>query len=67
MLKTGQQEKLYPPTDVTVSLQCRPQPLLVKFENIVHSILRNENSTLKINVSRFGVLHLPLTKSKELP
>ena len=48
MLKTGQQEKLYPPTDVSVSLE---------FENLVHSIFRNENSTLKINVSHFGVLH----------
>ena len=57
MLKTGQQEKLYPPTDVSLSQQCRPQLLSVKFENLVHSIFRNENSTLEINVSHFGVLH----------
>ena len=37
--------------------QCRPQLLSVKFENLVHSIFRNENSTLEINVSHFGVLH----------
>ena len=53
-LKMGQQEKLYPPT---ISLQCRPQLLSVKFDNLIHSIFRNENSTLKINVSHFGVLH----------
>ena len=57
MLKTGQQEKLYLPTDVSVSQQCRPQLLSVKFENLVHSIFRNENLTLEINVSHFGVLH----------
>ena len=57
MLKTGQQEKLYPPTDISVSQQCRPQLLSVKFENSVLSIFRNENSTLEINVSHFGVLH----------
>ena len=57
VLKTGQQEKLYPPTDASVSQQCRPQLLSVKFENLVHSIFRNENSTLEINVSHFGVLH----------
>ena len=33
MLKTGQQEKLYPPTDVSVSQQRRPQLLSAKFEN----------------------------------
>ena len=33
--------KLYPPTDVSVSLQCRQQLLLVKFENLVHIIFRN--------------------------
>ena len=31
--------------------------LLVKFEDLVLSIFRNENSTLEINVSHFGVLH----------
>ena len=53
----GQQEKLYPPTDASVSQQRRPQLLSAKFENLVHSIFRNETSTLEINVSHFGVLH----------
>ena len=57
VLKTGQQEKLYPPTDASVSQQCRPQLLSAKFENLVHGIFRNETSTLEINVSHFGVLH----------
>ena len=57
MLKTGKQEKLYPPTDVSVSQQCRPQLRSVKFEDLVHNIFRNENLTLEINVSHFGVLH----------
>ena len=56
MLNTGQ-EKLYPPTDVSVPLQCHAQLLSVKFENLVHSIFRNENSTMEINVSYFSVLH----------
>ena len=30
---------------------------MVKFENLVLSIFRNENSTLEINVSHSGVLH----------
>ena len=41
----------------SVSQQCRPQLLSVKFENLVQSIFRNENSTLEINVSHFRVLH----------
>ena len=57
VLKPEQQEKLYPPTDVNFSLQCPPQLLLVKFENLVHSIFRNKNATLEINVSHFGMLH----------
>ena len=57
MLKTGQQEKLYSPTNVSVSQQRRPQLLSANFENLVHSIFRNETSTLEINVSHFGVLH----------
>ena len=57
VLKTGQQEKLYPPTDVSVSQQRRPQLLSAKFENLVHSIFRNETSTLEINVCHFGVMH----------
>ena len=51
--KTGQQEKLYAPRDVSVLLQCRPQLFLVKFENYVHSIFRRENSNLEIIVSHF--------------
>ena len=58
VLETGPQEKLYPPTDVSISLQCRPQLLLVKFENLVHSTFRNKNSTLEMDVSHLGVLHL---------
>ena len=38
-------------------LQCHSQLLSVKFENLVHSIFRNENSTVEINVNHFGVLH----------
>ena len=56
VLKTGEQEKLYLPTDVSVLQQSRPQLLSGKFENLVHSIFRNENSTLGINVSYFWVL-----------
>ena len=50
-------EKLDPLTDVSVPLQCHPQLLSLKFENLVHSIFRNENPTIEINVSYFGVLH----------
>ena len=39
------------------SLQCRPELLLVEFENLVHSIFGNINSSLEINLSHFGVLH----------
>ena len=38
-------------------LQCRPHLSSVKFENLVQSCFRNENSTLEINMSHFGVLH----------
>ena len=41
----------------SVSQQRRPQLLSAKFENLGHSIFRNETSTLEINVSHFGVLH----------
>ena len=53
----GQQQKLYPPTDISVPLQCHPQQLSVRFENLVHSIFRNENSFMEINMSYFRVLH----------
>ena len=56
MLKTGQQEKFYPLTDVSVPLECHPQLLSLKFEKLVHSIFRNENSTMEINVSYFAAL-----------
>ena len=56
-VKNGATRKLYPPTDVSVSQQRRPQLLSAKFENLVQSIIRNETSTLEINVSHFGVLH----------
>ena len=59
VLKTGKQEKLYPPTDVSVSQQCRPQLRSVRFEDLVHNIFRNENLTLEINVSHFGVTSFP--------
>ena len=57
VLKTRKQEKLYPPTDLSVPLQCHPQLLSVKFEDLVHSSFRNESSSMEINVSYFGVLH----------
>ena len=49
-------KKLYPPTNVSILLQCRHNYFLVKFENFVHSILRNKSSALVINISHFGVL-----------
>ena len=57
MLKTWRQEKLCPLTDVSVSLQCRPQLLPVRSENLVNNILKNEISTLELNLRHFGVLH----------
>ena len=45
------------PMSVSCSLQCRPQLLWVKSENPVCSSFRNENSSLEINVSHFGVLY----------
>ena len=43
VLKTGQQEKLYPPSDVSGPLQCHPQLVSVMFENLVHSIFSKDN------------------------
>ena len=43
-----------PPSDASVALQGHPQLLSVRFENLVHSIFRSENSTMEINVSNFG-------------
>ena len=51
----GEEKKLYPPTDVSVPLQCHPQQLSVELEN--HSIFRSEISTMENNVSYFRVLH----------
>ena len=48
VLRTGRQEKLYPLTDVSAPLQCHPKLVLIKFENIVHSIFRKENSYLRV-------------------
>ena len=42
---------------VSHCLQCCSQLLSVKLDNLPHSIFRNENSTLEINVTQFGVLH----------
>ena len=50
-------QKNVPPAYDSISLQCLPQLLSDRFENLIHNILRNESSTLEINVSLFGVLH----------
>ena len=60
MLEMGQQEKLYPPNDVSVALQCHPQQLSVEFDKLDHSSFRSEISTMEINVSYFRVLHWQL-------
>ena len=51
-LKTGVNRS----QQISISLQCRPQLLLVRFQNLAQSIFKNENSALKINVSHFGKL-----------
>ena len=56
VLKTGQQETLYPSTHVRASPQCRPQLILVKFENLIHSIFKNEKSALEIHVRHLSAL-----------
>lgn len=56
VVKVEQREKLYPLTNVNVSLQCHQQLLSVKFENLVHSIFGNENSAIEINGSLFRVM-----------
>ena len=56
-VKNGAAKILYPPTSVSISLQCCPDLILVRFENLVHNIFRNKKSTLEINVSNFGVRH----------
>ena len=47
----------FPPAYDSISPQCRPHLLSNRFENLIQNILGNENSTLEINVSLFGVLH----------
>ena len=42
---------------VSHSLQCCSQLLSFKLENLPHTIFRNGNSTLEINVTHFVVLH----------
>ena len=56
-IKNGTIQKNVAPTDGSVSPQCRPQLHLDRFENLIQNILRNEDSTLEINVSLLGVLH----------
>ena len=55
--KQGKKNCILQPILASCSLQCHPHQLSVKFENFVHSIFRNEDSTLEINVSHFGMLH----------
>ena len=56
-IKNGTVRKNVPPAYGSISLQCHPQLLSDRFENLLHNIFRNENSTLEINVSLFGMLH----------
>ena len=58
-VKNGTTRKIVSSNDVSVSLQCCPQLHSIenRFENLVHSIYRNENSSLEIDGSHFGVLH----------
>ena len=53
VLKSGQQEKLHPSTDVSILLLCSLQLLPLSFKNHVHNIFRNKISTLEINVIHF--------------
>ena len=53
-IKNGTIWKNVPPAYGSISPQCRPQLLSDRFENLINKIFRNENSTLKINVSLFG-------------
>ena len=55
------------PISASCSLQCCPHLLSVKFENLVHSFFRNENSTLVINARHFGVLHWQQWQPLHLP
>ena len=55
-IKNGTIRKTVPPAYGSISRQCRLQLLSERFQNLIHNIFRNENSTLEINVSLFGVL-----------
>ena len=48
LLKTGQQEKLYPPTNVSLSQQCRPQLLSGKFEILFTAFLEKKTQLWKL-------------------
>ena len=56
-IKNGTVRKNVPPAYGSISPQCHPQLLSDRFENLLHNVFRNENSTLETNVSLFGVLH----------
>ena len=56
-IKNGTIRKNVPPIIDSVSLECHPQLLSDRFENLIHNISRYKNSTLEIDVSLFGVLH----------
>ena len=56
--KNGTTGKMCPPADVSFPRQCHKKLLSFNFKNPVHSIFRNKNSTLEINVSHFKALHL---------
>ena len=47
--------KNVPPAYDNILPQCHPQLLSDRLENLIHDIFRNENATLKLNVSLFGV------------
>ena len=58
MLKTEKQKnkKIFQPVSAS-RYSVAHRFLLVRFQNLLHNILTNENSTLETNVSHFGVLH----------
>ena len=56
-IKNGPIRENVPPAYDSILLQWRPQLLSDRFENLIHNIFRNKNSTLEINESFFGVLH----------
>ena len=56
-IKNGTIRTNVPPAYDSISPQCHSQLLSDRIENLIPNIFRNENSTLEINVSLFGVLH----------